>query len=594
MKKSYTTLLGCLLFALSSFAQPAPDFTITGTDGQQHQLYADYLNQGMTVVLKVMFVACPSCNDIAPSTEVLYQDWGGGNNDVEFFSLSDKSYDSNADVLGYEQMHGLTYPGAGADGGSLTAVAPYKNGTYGPFFGTPTFVVIAPDGTVNFDVVGAGIPGTINALDAAIEATGAVRPGSQVFYSVSGRVHNENDQNISNVEVALNDMSTPVVTGTDGEFSFGDVAASTLVNLEPAKNINPLNGITAFDLVTMQKHILRIQSIPSPYRIIAADVNKSKTISSFDIVLLRKLILYIDTEFSGNTSWRFIPDSFTFPNPQNPFQTNFPESIDIGPLGQNISGANFTGLKVGDVSGNANPNMLLQSEGRSLGELTFAVEDQQFKRDELIEVPFMAKDFHDVIAFQFTLDFDTDLLNFAGIQAHQATSKIQMDEGHFGLSHLSEGMLTACWNDIEGISLTNDEVLFTLRFRAKQTSQLAEALSIQSSLTAAEAFDPQGNSYQLQLAFRPTNIKVFSVLQLSPNLISQEAILSFELKNEGPLQIDILTTDGQLIDSQTSTRLAVGLHQKILNMEHLANGAYLLRVRQGNEPVRLLRFVVAR
>jgi hypothetical protein len=39
--------------------------------------------------------------------------------------------------------------------------------------GTPTFVVIAPNGTVNYDVFGFNFQGTIDAIDAAIAATGA-------------------------------------------------------------------------------------------------------------------------------------------------------------------------------------------------------------------------------------------------------------------------------------------------------------------------------------------------------------------------------------------------------------------------------------
>ena len=41
---------------------------------------------------------------------------GEGSGDVEFFSLSILSIDDNSDVLGYEQMHNLTFHGAGVDG----------------------------------------------------------------------------------------------------------------------------------------------------------------------------------------------------------------------------------------------------------------------------------------------------------------------------------------------------------------------------------------------------------------------------------------------------------------------------------------------
>src|SRR5690349_5737231 len=74
--------------SLPVFAQPAPDFTITDSHGAQHHLYADYLNQGKSVMIKIFFTTCPPCNSIAPLMEPLYQEWGAGDYDVEFFELS--------------------------------------------------------------------------------------------------------------------------------------------------------------------------------------------------------------------------------------------------------------------------------------------------------------------------------------------------------------------------------------------------------------------------------------------------------------------------------------------------------------------------
>ena len=109
--------------------------------------------------------------------EPFYQEWGAGQHDVEFFEMTDKSFDTNSLVEAYAQQYNETFPAISMQGGSLAAVQPYKNGDFGVWFGTPTFIVIAPDGTVQFDVDGAGNQATINALDDAIAATGALKPG---------------------------------------------------------------------------------------------------------------------------------------------------------------------------------------------------------------------------------------------------------------------------------------------------------------------------------------------------------------------------------------------------------------------------------
>jgi thiol-disulfide isomerase/thioredoxin len=179
-------LLSLICFwVMDTSAQMAPDFTITDSHGNEHTLYADYLDQGKTVLIKIFFTTCPPCNAIASYMEPLYEDWGSGNYDVEFFELSDKNFDTDVKVNTYQTNHGQTYPAAGYEGGSLAAVAPYEQGQFGPFYGTPTFIVIAPDGTMDYDVRGFNNAETIAMIDAAIAATGAMQPECTVTVAVN-------------------------------------------------------------------------------------------------------------------------------------------------------------------------------------------------------------------------------------------------------------------------------------------------------------------------------------------------------------------------------------------------------------------------
>ena len=167
------SILTLCLVTVAGTAQTAPDFSVTDSWGTTHKLYEDYLDQGKTVMLKLFYVNCPPCNAISPFLEPLYQTWGGGDADVQFIELSILQSDTDVKVNGYKELHHTTYPAAGGEGGSVAAAAPYKSGMFGPYSGTPTFVIIAPDGSVNYDVSGNNIPATIEALDAAIAATGA-------------------------------------------------------------------------------------------------------------------------------------------------------------------------------------------------------------------------------------------------------------------------------------------------------------------------------------------------------------------------------------------------------------------------------------
>jgi hypothetical protein len=95
----------------------------------------------------------------------------------------------------------------------------------------------------------------------------------------------------------------------------------------PYKDDNPLNGVTTYDLVLISRHILGIEPLGSPYKMIAADANRSGAVLTSDVVELRKLILGIYGNLPNNTSWRFVPRSFVFTNPDNPFKTPFPKKL---------------------------------------------------------------------------------------------------------------------------------------------------------------------------------------------------------------------------------------------------------------------------
>ncbi|MBK8195192.1 MAG: hypothetical protein IPK76_18985 [Lewinellaceae bacterium] len=107
----------------------------------------------------------------------------------------------------------------------------------------------------------------------------------------------------------------------------------------------------------ISKHILGLEYFDSPWKIIASDANRSNSVTTFDVVEIRKVILGIFNAFPNNSSWRFFPAFFSFSDPTAPFNSPLPpESILITNLQGNYTGANFKGLKTGDVNNTANPD----------------------------------------------------------------------------------------------------------------------------------------------------------------------------------------------------------------------------------------------
>lgn len=351
MKKSLLLAIILACFQNSQFAQQAPDFNVTDAHGVTHRLYADYLSKGKTVVIKLFFTSCPPCNAIAPQVQQLYEDWGSGQRDVQFIELSTLASDTDAKVRTYETQHSLTYPGVSPQGGSTPASMPYRNGTFGTFFGTPTFIVIAPNGLVNYDVRGGGQSGTITELDRAIEATGATK--SQQLFHLTGTVTTVKGRPIPGVLVYLaDDPTTNDTTAGDGTYAL-TVALKGGLNYkllaEKPGNFN--EGLTALDLLALRKHILKVDTFKNAALLYAADANLNYAVSTLDLVTFSKLVLHVLTNIGNRTSpWQFLDKNLTFQryytNPSSAYGIDFNSQ-------SNLIKMDLVGVKSGDVNDSA-------------------------------------------------------------------------------------------------------------------------------------------------------------------------------------------------------------------------------------------------
>ncbi len=168
---------------------------------------------------------------------------------------------------------------------------------------------------------------------------------------ISGVVRTEHDELIANVEVTVSSAEGlfSLLTGSNGQYGVA-LENGSQFTISAQRDDNPLNGVSTLDLILISKHILGIQSIDSPYKLIAADVNGSGDVSVLDMIKIRQLILNRIEAFPDVPSWRFVPASYQFPVPSDPWFETFPQIV-TGEAGITESiGINFIGIKVGDVN----------------------------------------------------------------------------------------------------------------------------------------------------------------------------------------------------------------------------------------------------
>ncbi len=325
------------------------------------------------------------------------------------------------------------------------------------------------------------------------------------------------------------------LTGASGKYLFNAVPLSSNSTVTPLKDDNHLNGVSTYDLVLISRHILGIDTLDSPYKMIAADANKSESITNFDIVELRRLILGITLELGSNTSWRFVDKAFVFPDPLQPFLTNFPEFKPILSLSGNRLEEDFVAIKVGDVNTNAIANALMSSDDRSNGTLLFDLEDRQIAAGETFTVALKASEV--TTAYQFTLQFPglevVDILPGAGMRAE-----------NFGV--FANAITTSYDGPLAGE--------FAIRFRALKAGKLSALLSVSSRITKAEAYQ---NGALLDVALRfnqgaqQTIAGVgFELYQNQPNPFVHKTMIPFNLPEASNAVLSIYDETGRLVYSQ--------------------------------------------
>jgi hypothetical protein len=172
---------------------------------------------------------------------------------------------------------------------------------------------------------------------------------------ISGRAVTSAGLVVHDVKIGLQTtehfMDTSVDT-LDGSYIFNDVRLDQPYSISASKTTGLLDGVSTLDLVKIQRHILNLARFDSPYKLIAADVNQSKSISASDLVDLRKLILGIKNKFPQDADpWAFVPSSYAFADNNIPFY--YQKTIEIGSIQNDMIDQNFIAIKLGDVNDSA-------------------------------------------------------------------------------------------------------------------------------------------------------------------------------------------------------------------------------------------------
>jgi hypothetical protein len=369
-----------------------------------------------------------------------------------------------------------------------------------------------------------------------------VGPANPAQHKVAGHVRTELNIGVEDVKTSLQSptLSLPEINLSDdnGAYQFAAPLFEPLhYAIVPEKDQNPLNGVSTYDLTLISKHVLGLEAITSPYRIIAADANRSASVTTFDIVELRKLILGIYPKLPNAPSWRFVPKSHVFPQPDNPFVKGFPEKIERPSLPADRPDEDFVGIKVGDLNGSVVPNAQSQPEDRSgSAPVHLEADDRPVQAGEEFAVQFSVK--KPVAGYQFTLETP-------GLRVTGAAPGAAMSPDHFSVQ---PSAIAVSFESARG-----RESSFQVSFKAEKSGVLSQMLHLSDRVARSEAY-PLSQPLppaEMSLQIRPAPgaaaapPRGFELFPNQPNPFADETLLPFYLPSEGQAALSVYDPSGR-------------------------------------------------
>ena len=413
--------------------------------------------------------------------------------------------------------------------------------------------------------------------------------GSGSRVNIKGQVYTEEKVNISDTKVNIDGGETEdyLMTNIDGQFGFTDLAMYNNYELQPIKDTDHGEGITTLDLVLIQRHILGIKQLESPYKLIAADVNNSQKITAADLVELRKLILGIQPTLSNNTSWRFVDASFTFNDKENPWP--FVERLNYEGLSTSMENSDFIAIKIGDVNGTVSQNIQGKPALRSNDKLQLYTEDIDVKANELITVPVKVENLDNIIGMQWTLELSADM-DYIGFESVD----LPLRNEHLAIIDKNgKKYLTLSYDDMDGVSLPKGSVLFNIICRPFTNTKLSDLISMNEAIVSAEAYTMDEITTDIDFSFRSLITEGVSfIMQNHPNPFKDETTVHFNLQEKSPVVINIYDSNGTIV-FKSNDIYNPGNHSMRLNANQLGNkyGIFICKIKSKNldQIIKILR-----
>lgn len=390
-----------------------------------------------------------------------------------------------------------------------------------------------PDGNKDYCSVSLKVQDNVNACNE--DQTGNSR------HYVSGIISLMNNTRLPNVPVMLahNGEMMETMTDGDGRYTFEGLPNSEDIQIIGGDLSNHRLGLNTRDLIEIQRHLLNLKKMDSPYKKWCADVDHSGRIDPRDLLTIRKLILGLQTEIKGGPAWGYVDR-----NDPTADQIAI-NGIAMNSLTADYDNADLWAIKKGDVNFSYKPNNV---EGRSNEEVMLSVTSE----NNTMTLTLHENDTFEGIQLALDLPQGTNVLGVSSSLQDFDASHYYLDGNVLRMSYA--GKITS--NDyIKLVTTTQNLGLWT---------------NIASQDISSEIYKLQeGEIDSKSLVLRHTDLQNDLVVQQNiPNPFNDQTTIQYSIGGDQAINLTVTDVWGKVVYKETFMAHA-GNNQITLSKEEL-------------------------
>lgn len=395
--------------------------------------------------------------------------------------------------------------------------------------------------------------------------------------NVSGLVYTEDGRLVPNVSLRLYDAFTDEFKTRDtsdnsGSYQLGQIPRHSYHYMMPDLDADPLNGLTTLDLVLLQRHIIGLLRLDSPYKIVAGDINRDNRVTATDIIDLRRAILRMSSTFDTEDAWRFINASYKFSDNRFPLDDQLVKEQYVTYSHPEVD---LLAMKVGDLDGSVIIDKLKSSFNRST--LFIHTEDVSFQKNEELKTSFRLGENLSMSGFQFAIDYDPENLEVADVSTLNADLDVYVNYNEKGVIYVSG-------TSAQNVSMDSGSEVISITFTTKSAGRLSDHIDLDSEHLNAEIYTDELLVNNLGLDFVKTEVD-FLVHQNAPNPFTESTNIYIESPTDTELYITISDITARVYVDKKVTMKA-GKTNVSIDSKHLGGpGVYYYTINNGIEVV---------